>query len=53
MLSSTFELICLLLASLLLFAVWPPLALLPWILASGWAAWLTGGWGRPAEGDRK
>lgn len=47
MLSTVFELVCLILFSLLAFSVWPPLALLPWALAAGWAAWLLGGWGRP------
>lgn len=46
MLSTVFELVCLILLSLFLFAVWPPAGLLPWAAAAGWMAWLQGGWGR-------
>lgn len=54
MLSTAFELICLVLVSLILFSVWPPLCLAPWAAAAGWAAWCLGGWGRPkGQGDRR
>jgi hypothetical protein len=52
MLSTVFELVCLILLSLFLFCVWPPAALLPWAAAAAWAAWLVGGWGRPTGSDR-
>jgi hypothetical protein len=45
-LTTTLEILTVLLLSVFLFAVWPAAALLPWAALAGFLAWNLGGWGR-------